>query len=88
MAAGSECISSAEAAQLTDIPVHVIEWWKRQGRIEHRPETGGVRPLRLRSLAADTTITRVSGPSDASTAPDQQSSPSDPRAADRLATQR
>jgi len=38
VAAGSECISSAEAAQLTDIPVHVIEWWKRQGRIEHRPE--------------------------------------------------
>lgn len=23
---------------MTGIPVHVIEWWKRQGRIEHRPE--------------------------------------------------
>ncbi len=32
----SEWVSWAEAAQLTGIPVHVIEWWKRKGRIEHR----------------------------------------------------
>ena len=25
-------------ARITGIPVHVIEWWKRQGRIEHRQE--------------------------------------------------
>ena len=52
MAAGSECISSAEAAQLTDIPVHVIEWWKRQGRIEHRPENK-TRPTLRRSSVVE-----------------------------------
>ena len=34
----SEWVSWAEAARITGLPVHVIEWWKRQGRIEHRAE--------------------------------------------------
>ena len=31
-------VSWAEAARITGLPVHVVEWWKRQGRIEHRAE--------------------------------------------------
>lgn len=38
MAGDSEWVSWAEAARIIGIPVHVIEWWKRQSRIEHRPE--------------------------------------------------
>ena len=51
MAADSEWISWAEAAQITGVPVHVIEWWKRQGRIEHRPEDK-MRPRLHRARAA------------------------------------
>lgn len=38
MAGNSEWVSWAEAAQIIGCPVHVVEWWKRQGRIEHRAE--------------------------------------------------
>ena len=48
MADDSEWVSWAEAAQITGVPVHVIEWWKRQGRIEHRPEDK-MRPTLRRS---------------------------------------
>lgn len=52
MAGESDWISWAEAARLTGIPVHVIEWWKRQGCIEHRPEDK-MRPTLLRSSVED-----------------------------------
>jgi hypothetical protein len=31
-------VSWAGAARITGLPVHRVEWWKRQGRIEHRRE--------------------------------------------------
>lgn len=34
----SEWVSWAQAARLIGLPVHRVEWWKRQGRIEHRAE--------------------------------------------------
>jgi hypothetical protein len=44
----SEWVSWAEAARLTGLPVHRVEWWKRQGRIEHRVEDK-MRPTLRRS---------------------------------------
>ena len=44
----SEWVSWAEAARLTGLPVHRVEWWKRQGRIEHRAEDK-MRPTLRRS---------------------------------------
>jgi hypothetical protein len=44
----SEWVSWAEAARLTGLPVHRVEWWKRQGRIEHRTEDK-MRPTLRRS---------------------------------------
>jgi hypothetical protein len=32
----SERVSWAEAARLTGLPVHRVEWWKRQGRVEDK----------------------------------------------------
>ena len=50
MAAISEWISWAEGGQLPSTPVHVIESWKRQGRIEHLPEDKMRPPLRRTSV--------------------------------------
>ena len=44
----SEWVSWAEAARLLGLPVHRVEWWKRQGRIEHRTEDK-MRPTLRRS---------------------------------------
>ena len=44
----SEWVSWAEAARLISLPVHRVEWWKRQGRIEHRTEDK-MRPTLRRS---------------------------------------
>jgi len=43
-------ISWAQASELTGLPVRVIEWWKRQGRIEHRSEDKRRPTLRRQSV--------------------------------------
>ena len=48
----SEWVSWAEAARITRLPVHRIEWWKRQGRIEHRAEDK-TRPTLRRTSVED-----------------------------------
>ena len=48
----SEWVSWAEAARITGLPVHRIEWWKSQGRIEHRVENK-MRPTLRRACGED-----------------------------------
>ena len=43
-----EWVSWAQAARITGLPVHRVEWWKRQGRIDHRAEDK-MRPTLRRS---------------------------------------